>query len=272
MKKLALFLCLLLAAGLSYGQTVENFVKQKYPRTAPPRLVNDYANILTPEQERALEEKLLTYADSTTTQIALITLPTLDDLPIEEVALQFLRQWGVGNKEKDNGVVVLVSMQDHKIRIENGYGMEGALPDMVVQSIIDNDITPAFKEEQYYRGFDNATTSLIKAAAGEYKAPAGYSAREKSSGGGGGGIGIGKIILVIIVLVFLFGRGGGGRGGGYMSRRGYRGGFFPPIFFPGSLGGGGGGFGGGGGGGFGGGGFGGFGGGSGGGGGASGSW
>jgi len=258
---------LLAFLGLFAQGSVERFVRDKYPRPVPPRLVNDFAQVLTPEQKSALEEKLLRYADSTTTQIAIITVPSLQDLPVEEVALEFLRQWAVGQKEKDNGVVLLAAIEDKAIRIETGYGMEGAVPDITAKSIITNDIVPAFREANYFRGFDNATSSLFKAAAGEYKAPQGYSARERGSRGGG--IGIGKIILIIIVLAFLFGRGGGGRGGGFMSRRGYRGFGGGPIIFPGGFGGGG--FGGEGGG-FGGGGFGGFGGGSGGGGGASGNW
>ncbi|TCJ18592.1 TPM domain-containing protein [Flaviaesturariibacter flavus] len=275
MKKLILFLCcVLLVAGAS-AQGVKDFVSKNYPRSMPPRLVNDFAHVLTPEQVRSLEEKLLTYADSTTTQIAVITIPSLGDYEVSEVALQFLRQWGVGNKEKDNGIVVLAAIEDRKINIQTGYGMEGAVPDITAKSIIDHDIVPAFKEGNYYRGFDGATTSLIKAAAGEYKAPEGYSARERSSGRGGGGFPIGIIIFIIIIILFSRG-GGGGRGGGYMSRRGYRGGSLGGSILGGMLGGalgGGGGFGGGGGGfGGGGGGFGGFGGGSGGGGGASGSW
>jgi uncharacterized protein len=161
-----------------------------------------------------------------------------------------------------------VSRNDRKVWISTGYGLEGSLPDDTVKSIVETDIVPNFKESNYYRGLDDATTSMIHAVAGEYQAPAGYRSR-----GSGGGISIGKLIIGFIILMVILNMfGGGGRGGGMMSRRGYRG-FGGPIFFPGSFGGGGGGFGGGGfGGGSGGGGFGGFGGGSGGGGGAGGNW
>jgi uncharacterized protein len=242
------------------------------PKPATPRLVNDFANFLTPEQEEALEQKLVAYDDSTSNQIAIVTLQTLTDqkgveYEDEEVALKILREWGVGNKSRNNGIVILVVKNERKIRIEVGYGLEGAVPDITSKNIIENDLTPNFKAENYYRGFDAATTSIIKAAAGEYKAPEGYADRNRK----GGGISIGKIIFIIIIIVFILSSfGGGNRGGGFMSRRGYRG-FGGPVIFPGSFGGGGGGgfggFGGGGGGGFGG-----FGGGGGGGGGASGSW
>ena len=249
------------------------------PRPSPPRLVNDFAHMLTPEQQQALESKLVAYDDSTSSQIAVVTLSSLEDKTTgveyedEEVALKILRDWGLGQAGKNNGIVVLIvndpDASKRKIRIEVGYGLEGAVPDITAGTIIQNDIVPAFKEGNYYRGLDAGTTSIIKAASGEYKAPEGYNNR----GRGSGGISLGKIILAFIVLMFIlniFG-GGGGRGGGFMSRRGYRG-FGGPIFFPGSFGGGGGGGFGGFGGGGGGGGFGGFGGGSGGGGGASGSW
>lgn len=235
-------------------------------RPNPPRLVNDFANILTPEQEQALENKLVAYDDSTSTQIAVVSVETLQDYPIEDVALQILRRWGVGGKGSDNGAVIVVAIKDRKIRIETGYGLEGAVPDITAQQIIDHDITPNFRQENYYRGLDEATNSIIKAATGEYQAPEGYNNRR-----GSGGVSFGKIILAFIILMFILSMFGGGsnRGGGFMSRRGYRRFGGPPIIFPGGGGwsGGGGGWSGGGGGGFGG-----FGGGSGGGGGASGGW
>jgi uncharacterized protein len=255
------FLAFLLCTLAGVAQSIDKVVPQ---RPAPARLVNDLAGVLTPEQEAALEQKLVAYDDSTSNQIVVLTVATLGDFAIEDVALQVLRKWGVGNKEKDNGIVLLAAIQDRKINIQTGYGLEGAVPDAIASTIIQNDIVPNFRTGNYYRGFDEATTEIFRAAAGEYQAPAGYADR---GAGRSGGISIGKIIVAIIVLSIIFGMfGGGGRGGGYMSRRGYRG-FGGPIIFPGGFGGGGGGGWSGGGGGFGG-----FGGGGGGGGGASGSW
>jgi uncharacterized protein len=268
MKKLLVFIGLFISL-FGYGQSVENFVKTKIPKPNPPRLVNDYAKVLTPDQVMALEQKLVAYDDSTSNQIAVVTIQTLDDLPIEDVALQILRSWGVGGQaSKDNGIVILAAIADRKIWIATGYGMEGSVPDITAKKIIESDIVPNFRTENYYRGFDAATSSIFRAAAGEYTAPAGYSDRDS---GDGGGISLSRIIIGFVILMFILkilGGGGGGRGGGFMSRRGYRG-FSGPVIFPGGFGGGG--FGGGGGG-FGGGGFGGFGGGGGGGGGAGGSW
>jgi uncharacterized protein len=264
MKRLTLIISLLFCIN-SFSQGINKVVPA---RPNPPRLVNDFANVLTPEQEQALERKLVAYDDSTSTQIVVVTVASTQDYPIEDVGLQVLRQWGVGNKEKDNGIVILAAIADRDVTIRTGYGMEGAIPDITAKNIIENDVLPGFREENYYRGFDAATNSIIKAAAGEYKAPEGYRKKGK------GGFSLGRIVLAFIVLMFIFnmfgGGRGGGKGGGFMSRRGYRG-MGGPVFFPGGFGGGG--FGGGGGGfGGGGGGFGGFGGGGGGGGGASGSW
>jgi uncharacterized protein len=193
MKKilLALFVVITICAQAQIDKVVP-------PRPSPPHLVNDFANILTSEQEHALEQKLVAYDDSTSTQIAVVTIETLQDYPIEDVALQILRQWGVGGKEKDNGAVILVALKDRKIRIETGYGLEGAVPDITARQIIENDIAPNFRNENYYRAFDEATTSIMKAVAGEYQAPEGYSSNRKGSGG----VSFGKIVLAFIILIW----------------------------------------------------------------------
>jgi uncharacterized protein len=238
-------------------------------RPNPPRLVNDFAGVLSPGEAQQLEQQLASYDDSTSNQIAVVLVKTLDDYPIEEYALKILRDWGVGNKKTNNGVVLLAAIEDHKVRIEVGYGLEGAIPDITANHIIENDITPNFRSGDYYQGLSAAANSIIKAAAGEYKAPADY--RKKSRGGSGFPIGL---IVFIIIMVIIFGGRNRGGGGGFMSRRGS--GWLGPFILGNMLGSSSGGWGGGGGGGWsgggGGGGFGGFGGGSGGGGGASGSW
>ena len=240
---------------------------QKAPN--PPRLVNDFAHALTADQVQSLEQKLVAYDDSTSVQIAIVTVNTVGDYPIEDYALKILRDWKVGNKKTNNGLVILAAIQDHKVYIATGYGMEGSVPDITAKAIIDNDIIPNFKTQDYYRGFDNAASDIIKAAAGEYKAPPGYADRGKGDNSISAGDIIGAFIILIIIIA-LISRGGGG-GGGLFTRSG----MLPWIIASmvnnrggGWSGGGGGGWSGGGGGG----GFGGFGGGSGGGGGAGGSW
>lgn len=233
-------------------------------RPSPPRLVNDFTRTLTPEQVQALEYKLVAYDDSTSSQIAVVIINSLEGYDIAEYGLALGRKWQVGGKEFNNGIVLVIAKDDRKVRIEVGYGLEGAIPDITAKSIIDNDLTPNFKEGNYYRGLDKATDDLIKAAAGEYKAPAGYGKKK------GKAIGFG-FILFIIIMIFLFAGRGGGRGGGIVSGRGYRdigaGWILGSLLGGAGRGGGGGGWSGGGGGGFGG-----FGGGGFGGGGSSGSW
>ncbi|MBC7829253.1 MAG: TPM domain-containing protein [Chitinophagaceae bacterium] len=240
-------------------------------RPNPPKLVNDQADVLSPDEESRLERKLVAYDDSTSNQVVILTIQTLEGYPIEEYALKIFRDWGIGNKTTNNGVLILAVIEDRQVRIEVGYGLEGAIPDITANQIIRNDIAPGFRSNNYYEGFDKASESVIKAAAGEYKAPEGYRTRTGKSGKGIGGM-IVAFIVIIFILSNINRRGGGG--GGFMSRRGYRG-LVGPSILASLLGGGGGGWGGSGGGGGwsgGGGGFGGFGGGSSGGGGASGSW
>lgn len=236
------------------------------PRPNPPRLVNDLAGVLLGNEAETLEHKLRAYNDSTSTQIAIVTLNTIGEYESSDVALKILRDWGIGTKDKNNGILILAVIQDRKVRIEVGYGLEGVVPDAIANRIIDEELKPNFREQHYYQGFDEATDKIIAAAAGEYKATPGRGGRGKGSNALFMGI-----FIIIIILLFLRNRGGGG--GTTISRRG-SGGWMGPIGGLGGLGGFGG-FGGGSGGGWGGGGgggFGGFGGGSGGGGGASGNW
>jgi uncharacterized protein len=260
MKKLALIIAVLFSVCV-FAQ-VEKYVPDP---PNPPRLVNDFADLLTPEQEQYLESKLVTYDDSTSNQFVIVTVKDLHDYAAVDYATALGRKWGVGGGKFNNGVVILVSTGGEEGRrdafIAPGYGLEGAIPDITAKTILESELIPQLKVGDYYGGFNRTTDALIKAAAGEYKAPTGYRNKGKQKGG------LSKIIIGLVILFFvlsMFG-GGGSRGGGYMSRRGYRGLGGPMIF--GGLGGGG--FGGGG---SGGGGFGGFGGGSFGGGGAGGNW
>ncbi len=232
-------------------------IAQKIPiKSNPPKLVNDYTQTLTSDQANAIERKLVAFDDSTSTQIAVVMIGSLEGMDVSDMALQIGRSWGIGGKDYNNGVVLLVSLSDRKINISTGYGVEGALPDITAKHIIEEIIKPNFKGKDYYRGIDEGTDAIIKAVKGEYKAPPKKHKRDSPV--------LGLVIFVVILIIVFASRGGGG-GGQYMSRRGSRG-FMGPMFFPG------GGWGGGSSGGSSGGGFGGFGGGSFGGGGASGSW
>ena len=227
----------------------------------PPVLVTDMAGVLSPEEKQALENKLVAIDDSSSNQIAVVILPALDGNPIEEYATKLFREWGIGNKKTNNGILLLIAIQDRKMRIEVGYGLEGAIPDITSINIIDNDLKPAFRAGAYYDGIDKAIDDIAKAAVGEYK----VKREKKSKSKGSNAILFLFIIFIIVAILGKKGGGGSNIGGGGFSD-------IATGMLLGSLLGGGGRSGGGWGGGDSGGGFGGFGGGSSGGGGASGGW
>src|SRR5687767_5990588 len=107
------------------------------PRPNPPRLVNDLAGVLLGNEAETLEHKLRAYNDSTSTQIAIVTLNTIGEYESSDVALKILRNWGIGTKDKNNGILILAVIQDRKVRIEVGYGLEGVVPDAIANRIID---------------------------------------------------------------------------------------------------------------------------------------
>jgi uncharacterized protein len=259
MKKWLSILLVLLLGYYAVAQKSFDARSLLKPPTGKPALVNDFAAVLTPQQKQALEDMLVAFDDSTSTQIAVVIVPSLDGYDIADYGVQLGRAWGVGGSKFNNGVVLLISTGDRKVNISTGYGVEGALPDITCKHIIHELIVPSFRGNDYYGGIHRGAEAIIKATKGEYKAPPGYRNKDEWS--------TAKTIFFIIVLIIVLSIiSGGGRGGSFMSRRGYRG-FTGPFIFPTGGGGRSSGWGGGGGGGFGG-----FGGGSFGGGGASGSW
>lgn len=256
MKKIFLLSLLSLFFGFAFAQD--------FPAKTN-MLVNDYANVLSTDQKQALENKLVTFNDSSSTQIAIAILKSVGGYDINEYTVELLRKWGVGQSGKNNGIMIVVAVGDRKISIQTGYGLEGALPDVYVKRIIDNDIKPNFKAGNYYAGLDEGTTSIIKYTRGEYK-----NDNPKAASNGKGGSGSIVIIIIIVIVIIIIMRRGGGGGSQIIGGRGASNALFWALLFGGGGGGRGGDWGGGSSGG--GGGFGGFGGGSGGGGGSSGSW
>lgn len=257
---LSFFLCSLLSwAQVSpYDVTKKNYTPEK-------KLVHDFGNILNAVERSQLENKLVAYNDSTSTQIVIVTFKNLDGYPIELLGNEIGENWGVGQKETYNGIVIVVSDEDRKVTLRGGYGIQAKMPPTVEKLIIDREMIPSFKQGNYYQGLDNAVNAIQKQLAGQYKA-------QPKSDSDLSGIIVFLFFLFIIILFIIIASKGGGSGGS-RSRRGFNWG--DVIFTSGgasSWGSGGSSWGGSSGGGFGGGGFGGFGGGSFGGGGASGSW
>lgn len=141
---------------------------------SPPRLVNDYAGLLNPDEQNALEQKLRAYHDSTSTQIYVVTVKDLSGYEPSDFAFRLGEKWGVGQKGKNNGIVILIKPRIGNERgrafIATGYGMEEVIPDVVARQIVDREMIPYFKENKYYKGIDAAINVIIALAAGLYTA------------------------------------------------------------------------------------------------------
>jgi uncharacterized protein len=271
-KKLLILLTFLI--GLQIGFSQFDIPKKPSFQTS----VYDYIGLLSKSQKTQLENKLVRYSDSTSTQIVITIIKSTNGENIGYLGANWLTKWGIGEKGKDNGILIILAKDDRKIFINTGYGIEHKLTDFLSRRIVEREILPYFKQGNFYSGLDSGVEAIFKVMQGEYK-----GSRKKSKKGGD----FAFVVFVIILIVFfiLISRGGRGKGGrrnytdsdsrdiletiilSNAGRGGYRrsGGFGSGGF--------GGGFGGSSGGGFGSGGFGGgFGGGMGGGGGAGGSW
>lgn len=137
---------------------------------SPPRLVNDFANVLGADENARLEQKLRAYHDSTSTQIAVVVVQELGGYEVVDYAVRLGEKWGVGQQGSNNGIVVLVAIDDRQAAIVTGYGLEGAITDAATRRIRENQMNPNFRDGNFYKGLDEATTTLIKLASGEFSA------------------------------------------------------------------------------------------------------
>ncbi len=253
----------LLVVALCVGNTVYMAAQDFPKRPVPPRIVNDFAQVLSGSERQALERKLVAFNDSTTTQIAVVTINSLNGYDPNDYAVRLLDLWGIGQKGKDNGILILVkpktAEERGQVSISVGYGLEAVVPDAVAKMVVEKEMIPAFRQNDYFEGIDKATNVLFQLTRKEFP-PSEYVKRNQTEDDTGGILFSVLFVIAIIVIILLFSnRKGRGRGFRNMSS-----GF--PYWGMGGFGGGrSGGSGGSGG-------FGGFGGGRGGGGGASGSW
>ncbi|WP_332910972.1 TPM domain-containing protein [Algoriphagus boritolerans] len=132
-------------------------------------MVNDFTGTLSADELARLEQKLVGYTDTTSTQIAIVLMRSTGDYEIADYAQRLGENWGIGSS-KDNGILILAAMNDRNVFIATGRGMEGAVPDALAKRIVTNLIIPNFKTESYYQGLDQATDMIFKLASGEYKA------------------------------------------------------------------------------------------------------
>jgi len=133
----------------------------------PIGFVNDFAGLFTSEQKQNLETKLSNFEKETTNEISVVTIPSLQGDTIENFAVELFEDWGIGKKDKDNGVLILIARDDRRMRIEVGYGLEGYLTDAQSFWIINNIMRPNFQQEDYYGGIDGAVGKIIAATKGE---------------------------------------------------------------------------------------------------------
>ena len=129
--------------------------------------VNDYAGVLTPERAKAIENQLAAHERSTGQQFALLTVKSLEGDAIEDFSIRVAEAWQLGNKERDDGLVLIVVPAERKVRIEVGYGLEGAIPDIYANRVIAEYLTPKFRTGDFYGGIDEATMALAKLIDGE---------------------------------------------------------------------------------------------------------
>jgi uncharacterized protein len=201
---LSVFLCVV---------AVDRVFSQNIPaRPNPPRLVNDFTGMLKAQEANMLEQKLVLFNDSTSTQIAIVIVPTLGGYDKADFAQQLGEKWGIGQKGRNNGILILIkpNKPDSKgeVQIATGYGVEGPIPDLTCSDIVNREILPAFRNGDYYGGLDKATSTLMSLAKGEFSA-ADYGQRGRRSSSGKG-IPFGLIIFIIIIIISMISRGRGG--------------------------------------------------------------
>ena len=134
----------------------------------PTSYVNDYANLLSPEAKKEIENTLSVFEKQTSNQITVAIFESLEDESLEDFSIRLASKWKIGTKEKDNGVILLIFKKEHEVRIEVGYGLEGVLPDAICDQIIRHEVVPSFKKGDFDTGVSNAISAIISTTKGEY--------------------------------------------------------------------------------------------------------
>lgn len=219
-----------------YGFLSAQYTIPEKPAVLYP--VYDEANLLTQQEKDKLNNKLIKFADSTSTEIAIIIIPSTKGEDVNYLATMFGEKWGIGQKEVDNGVVFLIAKDDRTMSIQQGRAVEQYLTASVAGQILDYIVTPNFRQGKWYKGINAGTNAIMEAVQGKFKP----IANKKS-----GDISVTKLLVIafviFIIIVIFFGNRGDGDDDGDITisrrgRRNYPGGFFP-FPFPGSFGGGG---------------------------------
>ncbi|NTW56279.1 MAG: hypothetical protein HGB20_04450 [Chlorobiaceae bacterium] len=208
--------------------------------------VNDYASMLSAQAKADIEQKLKQFEAEESTQIVILTVPSLQGDVMEDFSIRVAEAWEIGRKGSDNGAILIVSRDDHKVRIEVGYGLEGRLTDLLSGRIIHDEIAPSFKAGKFDEGFEKGVSAMMDAVRGEYKGkPAAENSDDAPS------VPLLLLILIIFFIYWIMQLRRGHRGGGFMGPGGMGGWYMGGGsggggFDSGGFSGGGGGFGGGG--------------------------
>ena len=203
-------LVLELSLGVVSGQDGKLESDRFRESLSPQGNVSDWAGVFSPEQKSALESRLAALRQTNGAQLAVVTLKSLQGGEIDDFAEKLFAQWGIGEKGKDNGVLLLAAIEDRKMRIEVGYGLEGVLNDAKCGRIQDEYVVPRFKEGNYVQGLLDGADVLLKVMGGE--------ALLEAAPANGNPIGA-VIFLVFFIVIFILIvrssiRGGKGGGGG----------------------------------------------------------
>jgi uncharacterized protein len=163
----------------------------------PPKTrVTDLTGTLTAKQKDALERALAQVEEKTSNQLLVLMIPTLDGDNLEDFSIRLAEKWKPGQEGKDNGVILLVVKEDRKLRIEVGYGLEGALPDVLAGTIIRNEIAPRFRKGDYFGGIANGLRGIVAATMGEYQGQPRARQRKR------GGVSLGGLGILLFFLLF----------------------------------------------------------------------
>lgn len=203
-------LSLLLALNLlSFSAAAQN---KSVPSLSGKR-IHDEAGVLSQQTVSYLEQSLRQFEDSTSNQIAVLIVNSLEGESIDQYGIRVAEQWKLGTSQKDNGVILIIALSEKKMRIEVGQGLEGPLPDAICNRIIRNEMAPSFRRGDYDTGVVTAIDAIRQAIKGEYKGTG--PARRKR------GTPVGFIILLIIIFIVMRRGNRGGRGGGWSGGTGF---------------------------------------------------
>lgn len=161
----------------------------------PKTYVSDHAGVLDSASKQKLEQLLSSFEKQTSNQVIVATFPSLEGENIEELSMRIAEKWKVGQKDKDNGVILLVFKNDRKLRIEVGYGLEAVLTDSLSKRIIQNEIVPRFKQGDFSGGILAGVSAILKASQGEYQG--------KETSNEGIDLGKGGALLLFLLIFFL---------------------------------------------------------------------